>query len=183
MKQIVPVHLCCFRSFIGWIITAETARGLFFTGIGADREEAISAFRTAFPHLSEAAGRVETEPHLPAGSAAALIKAYLESGPRLRQVWQELAVLPLDLEPTPFQKRVWQRMRQLVPGETISYGRLARECGSPGAARAVGAACAANPVAIVIPCHRVIRSAGGLGGFGWGLERKQALLDWERRFC
>ncbi len=87
---------------------------------------------------------------------------------------------PLNLEVgTPFQRRVWKELRRLGYGELISSGELARRVGRPGAARAVGLALAANPVPIVIPCHRVIRSDGGLGGFSAGLERKRVLLKLE----
>jgi methylated-DNA-[protein]-cysteine S-methyltransferase len=87
--------------------------------------------------------------------------------------------LPLDLRGTAFQLEVWNALLRIPYGETRSYGRLALELGHPGAARAVGAANGANPIAIVVPCHRVIASGGGLGGYGGGLERKKFLLDLE----
>ena len=89
--------------------------------------------------------------------------------------------LDLHLTGTPFQKRVWEALARVPYGQTISYGALAVQAGSPGAARAVGAAMAANPVPIVIPCHRVIGSNGKLTGFGGGLNLKQSLLDLEQR--
>jgi O-6-methylguanine DNA methyltransferase len=88
---------------------------------------------------------------------------------------------PLDLHGTPWQLRVWAALREIPPGETVTYGELARRLGRPHAARAVGAACAANPVAVLVPCHRVVPSSGGLGGYRWGVERKRRLLDLERR--
>ncbi len=88
---------------------------------------------------------------------------------------------PLDLSTgTPFQQRVWQGLRAIGPGETVSYGALAVRLGHPGAARAVARACGANPLAVVIPCHRVVRADGGLGGYRWGRARKEALLSRER---
>lgn len=90
------------------------------------------------------------------------------------------AGLMLDVSGTPFQVRVWDALRAIPRGTTRTYGTLARELGIPGAARAVGAACKANPVALLIPCHRVVRAGGGLGGFEWGLDRKRALLDLEK---
>lgn len=89
--------------------------------------------------------------------------------------------VPLDLEgTTEFQRRVWQRLRKIPRGRVVSYGDLARELGGgPGAARAVGGAVGSNPLPIVIPCHRVVRADGGLGGFGGGLPRKAALLRLE----
>jgi AraC family transcriptional regulator of adaptative response/methylated-DNA-[protein]-cysteine methyltransferase len=88
--------------------------------------------------------------------------------------------LPLDLRGTAFQQRVWRELTRIPRGETITYAELARRVGSPGAVRAVGSACGANPAAVVVPCHRVLRSDGALGGYRWGLERKAALLEAER---
>ena len=85
--------------------------------------------------------------------------------------------LPLDIRATSFQRRVWELLRSIPSGATRSYGEIARSIGKPRAARAVGAACAANPVALVIPCHRVVRGDGGLGGYAWGVDRKKALLE------
>jgi AraC family transcriptional regulator of adaptative response/methylated-DNA-[protein]-cysteine methyltransferase len=88
--------------------------------------------------------------------------------------------LPLDVRGTAFQVRVWHELMKIPAGETRSYGEVARAIGHPGAARAVGTACGSNPVSIVIPCHRVVREDGSLGGYGWGLDRKRRLLDLER---
>ena len=77
---------------------------------------------------------------------------------------------------TAFQRRVWEALRAVPPGITISYAELARRLGRPKAARAVAGACAANPAAVAIPCHRAVRTDGGLGGYRWGTERKRALL-------
>ena len=84
--------------------------------------------------------------------------------------------LPLDIQATAFQQQVWQMLRTIPYGETRTYQQIAAELGSPGGARAVGRACATNPVAIVVPCHRALRADGNLGGYRWGLERKAALL-------
>ena len=84
--------------------------------------------------------------------------------------------LPLDVRGTAFQERVWQALREIPPGSTVSYAELAARIGSPKAVRAVGSACGANPLAVAIPCHRVLRSNGDLSGYRWGLERKRALL-------
>ncbi|HWV56852.1 MAG TPA: methylated-DNA--[protein]-cysteine S-methyltransferase, partial [Longimicrobiales bacterium] len=89
--------------------------------------------------------------------------------------------LDLSLEGTPFQQKVWAALREIPYGETISYGDLAARLGRPGAARAVGNANGRNPVAIIVPCHRVIAAGGGLGGYSAGLERKRFLLDLEAR--
>ena len=87
--------------------------------------------------------------------------------------------LPLDVRGTPFQRRVWQALCGIPAGATASYAEIAREIGSPGSVRAVAGACAANPIAVAIPCHRVVRSDGKLSGYRWGIERKRALLDRE----
>jgi AraC family transcriptional regulator of adaptative response/methylated-DNA-[protein]-cysteine methyltransferase len=89
--------------------------------------------------------------------------------------------LPLDVRCTAFEQRVWQALREIPAGETISYTEIARRIGSPRAARAVAGACAANHLAIAIPCHRVVRHDGVLSGYAWGAERKRELLDRERR--
>ena len=91
--------------------------------------------------------------------------------------------VPVQLGGTPFQQRVWQELTKIPFGQTISYGELARRVGKPSASRAVGAANGRNPVSILVPCHRVVGSAGSLTGYGGGIERKQWLLDWERRVC
>jgi len=88
--------------------------------------------------------------------------------------------VPLDLEGTPHQLRVWEALREIPFGETVTYGELARRLGSPAGARAVGRGCATNPVPVIVPCHRVVAGTGGLQGFGGGLWRKKALLEMEQ---
>ena len=88
--------------------------------------------------------------------------------------------LPLDVQATAFQRRVWEALRAIPYGSTRSYSEIAQSLGRPQAARAVARACATNPVSIVVPCHRVVRTDGGLGGYRWGLERKRALLAQEK---
>lgn len=87
--------------------------------------------------------------------------------------------LPLDIKATAFQRQVWEQLRSIPYGETVSYGDVAKALGKPGAVRAVGRACATNPVALVIPCHRVVREDKTLGGYRWGLDRKKKLLEHE----
>jgi O-6-methylguanine DNA methyltransferase len=89
--------------------------------------------------------------------------------------------LPLDLHGTPFQRRVWQALQAIPPGSTCAYHQLAAAIGLPHAARAVGAANGANPISIIVPCHRLVGADGRLRAYGGGLHRKQALLDHERR--
>jgi len=89
--------------------------------------------------------------------------------------------LPLDIKATAFQRQVWEHLRAIPYGQTVSYGDVAKALGKPGAVRAVGRACATNPVALVIPCHRVVREDKTLGGYRWGLDRKKKLLEHERQ--
>ena len=88
--------------------------------------------------------------------------------------------LPLDIRGTAFQRRVWETLRSIPPGETRVYSQLATELGMPKAVRAVASACAANPFAVVVPCHRIVAKDGGLAGYRWGISRKRALLDREK---
>jgi len=90
--------------------------------------------------------------------------------------------LPIAMHGAPFETRVWHALLEIPPGKTMSYGAIAKKLGSAGASRAVGAANGANPIAIIVPCHRVIGSSGSLTGYGGGLDRKTWLLDHERRW-
>ena len=87
--------------------------------------------------------------------------------------------LPLDIRGTAFQQQVWRALQKIPAGRTRSYAEMARSIGRPDAMRAVGSACGANPVALVVPCHRVVQTGGGLGGYRWGVERKRELLEAE----
>jgi methylated-DNA-[protein]-cysteine S-methyltransferase len=104
--------------------------------------------------------------------AVAALRAYLAGAPRLD--------VALDLAGTPFQIAVWQALCEIPYGETMTYGEVATRVGRPGAARAVGAAVGANPVSLLVPCHRVMGAGGALTGFGWGLDLKRRLLAHER---
>ena len=94
----------------------------------------------------------------------------------------EIGDLPLDMHGAPFEQRVWRALVDIPAGQTTSYGAIAKKLGASRAARAVGAANGANPIAIIVPCHRVIGSSGSLIGYGGGLDRKTWLLDHERRW-
>jgi len=125
-------------------------------------EAALSRFPGAVP-----AGKAEAERVL------AAVRVCIETP------WATFG-LPLDIQGTPFQKQVWQALRTIPCGGTATYTELAARIGRSGAVRAVAGACAANPLAVVIPCHRVIRRDGSLSGYRWGVRRKQWLLDRER---
>ncbi|MBU3691263.1 MAG: MGMT family protein [Solirubrobacterales bacterium] len=115
------------------------------------------------------------EPDPGGGRASALAG---EVDRRIRE-GEDFEGIPFEASGTPFQERVWGELTRIPRGEVVTYGELARRVGSPGAARAVGSACGANPVSLLIPCHRVIASDGSLGGFRWGAVRKAKILGSE----
>ncbi len=152
---------------LGRLLAAATPKGVCFVGIGEDDRMLESALRGEFP---KAAAIRRDEGRL--GSAISTILAYLDGAePHIE--------LPLDIRATAFQRQVWEELRRIPYGETRSYGEIAEQVGAPRAVRAVGRACATNPVALIVPCHRVVREDGSLSGYRWGLARKQALLERE----
>jgi AraC family transcriptional regulator of adaptative response/methylated-DNA-[protein]-cysteine methyltransferase len=152
----------------GVALVAATPRGLCSVLIGHDPDALADALRVEFPAAEVA--RDDT-----ALAELAAIVSDLASGRRR----PDAATIPLDVYATAFRRRVWEALRRIPAGETRSYGQIAAEAGAPGAARAVGTACAANPVPIVVPCHRVVATGGKLGGYSGGLARKRQLLDAE----
>ena len=148
-----------------WFLREE--RGARALLLGEDAEHLEAELRRRHP-------RAHWRDTPPADELAAIL-AYLR-GERV-----DLQGLPLALRGTPFQERVWAALRRIPYGETCSYQKLAEELGNASAARAVGTACARNPVALLIPCHRVLRQDGKLGGYAWGLGVKAALLRLEAR--
>lgn len=154
---------------LGKALVAATERGICAIELGEDAPALERTLREEFPNAD--IQRVE------AGSDDFL-------APRLRAVAERLsghgADVPLDLVGTAFQKRVWDALMKIPAGQTRSYAEVAASLGAPRAARAVAGACASNRVAVVVPCHRVIRGDGSMGGYRWGLPVKQALLSRER---
>jgi AraC family transcriptional regulator of adaptative response/methylated-DNA-[protein]-cysteine methyltransferase len=110
----------------------------------------------------------------------AAMSQWQENLSRLIQGQETNPSLPLDIRATAFQRRVWECLQKIPRGETRSYSAVAKKIGMPKATRAVARACATNPVAVAIPCHRVVREDGGLGGYRWGIERKEQLLTMEK---
>jgi AraC family transcriptional regulator of adaptative response/methylated-DNA-[protein]-cysteine methyltransferase len=152
---------------LGQALIAATARGVCAIFL-ADRPDGLELqLRARFPRATIAPGDAGTE------RLAAVVVQLIDGAGVAPE-------LPLDLVGTAFQQRVWRALREIPPGTTTTYGELAARIGAPGAVRAVGTACGANPVAVAVPCHRVIRGDGGLGGYRWGLDRKKALLARER---
>jgi AraC family transcriptional regulator of adaptative response/methylated-DNA-[protein]-cysteine methyltransferase len=152
---------------LGRLLIAATERGLCAVRFGNDASDLESDLRKEF-HAAEI-HRDDTA-----------MRQYVE--PLLATVRGENTAidLPLDVRATAFQMKVWEKLRQIPRGETRSYSDVAREIGKPGAARAVARACASNPIALSVPCHRVIRSDGDLAGYRWGIARKKKLLERER---
>lgn len=153
---------------LGWLAVAVTQRGVCLIEIGDDREHVAEAVRRAFPRAEVR----EQDPNQ-AEWLTAVVRLVEKPGPA--------PDLPLDIRGTAFQRRVWEELRTIPPGATLSYLDLACRIGQPSATRAVAGACAANRLAVAIPCHRVVRSDGSLSGYRWGPERKQALLEREAK--
>lgn len=155
-------------SSLGRLLIAATGRGVCSVCLGDSDRPLEKALREEYPLAAIERDSGGLEAHV-------------------RQIREHLAGrmptldLPVDVRATAFQRKVWQALRDIPYGETRSYSQIARAIGRPRAVRAVGHACATNRVAVVIPCHRAVRQDGSLGGYRWGLERKQALLDRERR--
>lgn len=151
---------------LGSILVAATERGVCAILLGDDPDALLRDLQDRFPraalHGSDAAFD---------GTVALAVGLVEAPGHTL--------ALPLDIGGTAFQQRVWEALRAIPPGRTASYTDIAKAVGRPSAVRAVAQACASNPIAVAIPCHRVVRSDGALSGYRWGIERKRALLDRE----
>lgn len=154
------------ESALGRTLVASTERGVCRVAFGASEAALASELRAEFPEAelvrcTGASGR------------------WVEDVVRAVEAPQRAGAVPLDITGTEFQLRVWKALRDIAPGDTASYGKVARAIRSPRAVRAVAQACAANPVAVLVPCHRVVRSDGALGGYRWGVQRKERLLERE----
>lgn len=154
------------ESSLGLTIVGLTPRGVCLIAFGDSREELLADLRARFPKAS-------LEPaHARDAELVRRVIALVDDPKRG-------AALPLDVRGTAFQQLVWTALTRIEPGETVTYGELARRIGRPTATRAVAAACGANPLAVAVPCHRVIGADGTLTGYRWGVERKRALLERE----
>jgi AraC family transcriptional regulator of adaptative response/methylated-DNA-[protein]-cysteine methyltransferase len=151
---------------LGRVLIAATPRGLCSVILGDTDEELTKELHKQF-----AAAEIGAEPGLKS-MLSQVLSQFTEHPAALD--------LPLDLRATAFQMRVWEALRRIPRGETVSYAQLAQSLGQPTAVRAVARACATNPVAVVVPCHRVIGSNGKLTGYRWGVDRKEKLLELER---
>jgi AraC family transcriptional regulator of adaptative response/methylated-DNA-[protein]-cysteine methyltransferase len=148
---------------LGAILVASSARGVCAILLGDDADALARELQERFPHASLIGGDKAFE------ALVAQVVGFVETP---RSEWK----LPVELRGTAFQKRVWQALRKIPAGKTVTYSELAERIGAPKAVRAVAGACAANVLAVAIPCHRVVRKTGDLSGYRWGVDRKHALL-------
>ncbi len=160
------IGYCAFSTPLGIVLVAATEKGVCSVKLGDDA-------RRLERLLAEEFSAAELAPQaMPATEKA--IRRFIAGEASLGRV-------PLDIRGTVFQRRVWEELRCIPRGETRTYRDIARAVGAPEAVRAVGSACGANPVALVVPCHRAVRTDGGLGGYAWGLARKKKLLALEKK--
>jgi AraC family transcriptional regulator, regulatory protein of adaptative response / methylated-DNA-[protein]-cysteine methyltransferase len=159
----VTIHYTAVRTSLGLLLVAVTERGICSVSLGDDETTLVDALRAEYP-AAELARATDADDRL-----VDAVVAHVEGAARAID-------LPLDLRATAFQWQVWRALQRIPEGATRSYQEIARELGQPSAARAVARACASNRVAVLIPCHRVVRGDGGLGGYRWGVARKAALL-------
>lgn len=155
------------QSALGALLVARSARGVCAISLGDDPEPLLRELQERFPRAQLVGGDAGFE------QLVAQVVGFVEA-PQLG------LDLPLDIRGTAFQQRVWEALCKVPAGETVSYAEIAARVGNPKSVRAVAQACAANRLAVAIPCHRVVRSDGALSGYRWGVERKQALLARER---
>ena len=153
---------------LGRLLIAATARGVCSVYLGESDKKLEQAVFAEYPRAEIRHDSAGLGPHVDA------LQKHLAGR-------EHRLALPVDVQATAFQWRVWRALRDIPYGETRSYSEIAQAIGKPKAVRAVASACAANPVAVVIPCHRVVRQDGSAGGYRWGLERKQALLEREKQ--
>jgi AraC family transcriptional regulator, regulatory protein of adaptative response / methylated-DNA-[protein]-cysteine methyltransferase len=163
------IHYTFAETSLGRLAVATTESGVRFVALGEDDEGLGEEVAARFPRAS----MVPTDDKARAWAQA--VAAMVEHPRRA-----DNADIPLDVRGTVFQHEVWAALRQVQAGETVTYSRLAAAIGRPAATRAVAAACAANPTAVIVPCHRVIGADGSLTGYRWGLQRKRMLLERER---
>jgi AraC family transcriptional regulator of adaptative response/methylated-DNA-[protein]-cysteine methyltransferase len=160
------IGFCSFKSSLGAILIAATEKGLCSVKLGDDPDRLQQLLKEEFSEAELARDALE--------SYKARILSFIQGE-------ASLARLPLDIRGTVFQRKVWDELRRIPRGETRTYRDIARAVGAPAAVRAVGSACGANPVALAVPCHRAVRTDGGLGGYAWGLARKKKLLALEKK--
>ena len=170
----VEIHFTVVDSAYGRLLVAATERGICAVTLGDDDAALEKALRSEFKRAK--IERVDEGADEWLSGIVERVTDALRSGNDAKA----MAAVPLDVQGTAFQWRVWRALQEIPVGETRSYSEIANQLGRPTAARAVARACGSNRVAVVIPCHRVVREDGSLGGYRWGIERKVQLLDEER---
>lgn len=168
------IFFSCRETAMGLIAMAATKRGVCFVQFGDNKKSLISMLREEFPNAEISESSAQDAPELDAWIKA-LDLHLSEAAPR--------PDLPLDMRGTAFQMKVWKFLLSVQEGDVLSYSDLADKINNPKAIRAVATACAKNRIGILIPCHRVLRSDGGLGGYRWGLDKKRILLEKEASAC
>jgi AraC family transcriptional regulator of adaptative response/methylated-DNA-[protein]-cysteine methyltransferase len=154
------------QTSLGAILVASTKKGVAAILLGDDPEELVQDLQDRFPKARLIGADSDYE------ALVARVVGFVEA-PKIG--WN----LPLDVRGTAFQERVWKALQEIPAGATVSYAEIARRIGAPKSVRAVAGACAANNLAVAIPCHRVVRNDGALSGYAWGVDRKRALIDRE----
>jgi AraC family transcriptional regulator of adaptative response/methylated-DNA-[protein]-cysteine methyltransferase len=157
------IRFTCVKTALCWALVAATDRGICMTALGDDEAPLEADLRRRFP-----AALIWPADSKLAGWAERVVRFVTAPG--------EQPDLPLDIRGTAFQARVWRALQKVPPGKTATYTEIAAALGQPKAVRAVAAACAANKLALLVPCHRIVRRDGDLAGYRWGVERKRALL-------
>ncbi len=165
------ISWACRETVAGLLLMAATEKGVCLAEFGSDQESLLERLSSEFPRAELVPSAAADSPELDAWIGA--LDEYLGTGGPCPD-------LPLDLRGTAFQVQVWQCLLSIRDGEVVSYSELAARLGRPDSVRAVASACGRNRIAVLIPCHRVLRRDGSLGGYRWGLERKQRLLELER---
>jgi AraC family transcriptional regulator of adaptative response/methylated-DNA-[protein]-cysteine methyltransferase len=159
----VAIRFAVAETSLGALLVAATERGICAIRLGDDPDALVRGLQDRFCHAELAGDDPDFD------SLVAEVAGLVETPGRSVD-------LPLDVRGTAFQEAVWRALRAIPPGTTTTYSALAAAVGRPGAVRAVGAACGANPVAVAVPCHRVVRTDGDLTGYRWGVDRKRELL-------
>jgi AraC family transcriptional regulator of adaptative response/methylated-DNA-[protein]-cysteine methyltransferase len=168
----VSISYAFVKTPLGLLLVAATARGLCSVQFGENAAALLEELQREYPQAALSQSSASQ------GELAAWTKALTD----FLQGEKVPLNFPIDVLATAFQLKVWRYLQTIPVGQVRTYGEVAKAIGEPGASRAVGAACGANKVALVIPCHRVIRGDHGMGGYRWGTERKTALLDSEKRY-
>jgi AraC family transcriptional regulator, regulatory protein of adaptative response / methylated-DNA-[protein]-cysteine methyltransferase len=168
------IHYTTTSTPLGQLLVAATAKGICAVTLGASDEELEQRLAEEFPKAIRE--RVDNGREEWLDAVIARIASELGWSDR-----EAPDMPPLDVAATAFQWRVWEALTRIPAGTTMSYGELAAELGKPGAARAIGQACGSNRLALLVPCHRIVREDGQLGGWRWGVERKRALLEQEEQ--